>query len=91
MKKLFIYINLKDVVMLVKFKFKKNSKCMYLNVNIFVFLNDFREILYNVKSWWLIILFLGLCGFYFKILFIEYLFLKFSYGYFIYFMGVFIS
>lgn len=37
MKKLFIFINLKDVVMLVKLKLKKNSKCMYLNVNIFVF------------------------------------------------------
>lgn len=50
MKKSSIYTNSKDVVMSVKPKLKKNSKCMYLNVNIPVSQNDFRETSHNAKS-----------------------------------------
>lgn len=91
MKKSSIFTNSKDVVMSVKPKFKKNSKCMHLNVNIPVSQNDFRETSHNAQSRWLTISFLGLCGFYFKILFIEYLFPKPSHGHLIYPMGVLIS
>lgn len=81
MKKSSIYTNSKDVVMSVKPKFKKNSKCMYLNVNIPVSPNDFRETSHNAKSRW----------FYFKILFIEYLFPKPSHRHLIYPMDVLIT
>lgn len=89
MKKSSIYTNSKDVVMSVKPKFKKNSECMYLNVNIPVSPNDFRETSHNAKSRWLTISFLGL--FYFKILFIEYLFPKPSHRHLIYPMDVLIT
>lgn len=49
MKKSSIYTNSKDVVMSVKPKFKKNSKCMHLNVNIPVSQNDFRETSHNAQ------------------------------------------